>query len=462
MSRVSFRQLLLIAFLLIAVVLGSTAWRGVQMLEVFAAASRDAAARAVEITSAIQLVGERTVDMERSARQYRVLHDEALRGRFVTARDEAVASLAPLRAQLGAPIADWVAAAGAVEANLDNVDTAPLLEALARLGEVNEKLAYAAQQVVEHQNGALLATLDANRTRLGWQVAAAILGSVLLALVFGLWLVRPLGRLERSIDDLGANRFDTPVDIRGPADLRRLGRRLDWLRQRLADLEADRQRVLRHVSHELKTPLASLHEGIALLEDRVVGPLLEEQVEVVKILSESSNVLQSRIEALLGYNAAAFDARRLDCSRISLREVLDRVIREQALQCQARAVSVAHEGADAPVVADAEKLAIVFGNLLSNAVRFSPQGGTVRFVLNRGERSVSIDCIDEGPGVARPDRARIFDPFYQGSRQPDGARGGSGIGLSIVREMVGAHGGSIALLPGEGGAHFRVELPREA
>lgn len=461
MFRVSFRQLLLCAFLLISVVLGTAAWRGVRMLEAFAAASHDAAARAVQVTSAIQLVGERSVDMERSARQYRVLHDNALRGRFMQARNEAAAALTPLRPLLGAPVGDWLQAADAVETALDGTDNPPLQEGLARLGTVNERLFSTAQRTVEQQNKGLLDTLDDNRVRLGGQVAAAIAGSVVLALVFGVWLARPLQQLERSIDDLGANRFDTPVDIRGPADLRRLGRRIDWLRQRLADLEADRQRVLRHVSHELKTPLASLHEGIALLEDRVPGPLQEGQVEVVKILAENSTLLQRRIEALLGYNAAVFDARRLDCSRVSLREVLDRVIREQALQCQARAVTVVHEGADASVVADAEKIAIVFGNLLSNAVRFSPPGGTVRFVLIRREGGVAVDCIDEGPGIARADRERIFDPFYQGSRQPDGVRGGSGIGLSIVREMVQAHGGRILLLPDAGGAHFSVELRDE-
>lgn len=462
MSRVSFRQLLLVAFLLIALLLGSTAWRGVRMLEAFAAESRAAAAHAVEVTAATQLVGERTVDMARSARQFRVLRDEALRGRFMQARDEALASLQPLRPALGGHVADWESAASAVAGLLDDTAAQPLQEGLQRLGDVNEQLATAAQQVVEHQNRELLDTLDGNRARLGLQVFAALAGSVVLALVFGLWLVRPLGRLERSIDDLGANRFDTPVDIRGPADLRRVGRRLDWLRSRLAELEADRQRVLRHVSHELKTPLASLHEGIALLEDRVLGPLQDGQAEVVKILTENSVLLQTRIEALLGYNAAAFDARRLDCKKLSLREVIEAVMREQALPCQSRRIEVQLSGPDTFVVADAGKLAIVFGNLLSNAIRFSPNGGLVRFVLGRNECNVWVDCIDQGPGVARQDRGRIFDPFYQGSRQPEGARGGSGIGLSIVREMVQAHGGSIALLPDDGGAHFRVELPHEA
>jgi two-component system sensor histidine kinase GlrK len=74
---------------------------------------------------------------------------------------------------------------------------------------------------------------------------------------------------------------------------------------------------------------------------------------------------------------------------------------------------------------------------------------------------VRVDCIDEGPGVPREEAERIFEPFFQGSRQPAVARQGSGLGLSIVREFVAAHGGRVELLPSAGGAHFRVELPHE-
>ena len=70
-----------------------------------------------------------------------------------------------------------------------------------------------------------------------------------------------------------------------------------------------------------------------------------------------------------------------------------------------------------------------------------------------------IDCIDEGAGVAPEDAARIFEPFYQGVRQAAGARNGNGIGLSIVREYIAAHDGSVTLLPRQAGAHFRIELP---
>lgn len=104
---------------------------------------------------------------------------------------------------------------------------------------------------------------------------------------------------------------------------------------------------------------------------------------------------------------------------------------------------------------------MAIGNLLSNAVRFSPQGGLISFRLGERHGRLLLDCVDQGPGVAPDDAARIFEPFYQGQRQPPGARRGNGIGLSIVHEYVAAHGGALQLLPAERGAHFRIELPYE-
>jgi len=117
------------------------------------------------------------------------------------------------------------------------------------------------------------------------------------------------------------------------------------------------------------------------------------------------------------------------------------------------------QGESLIVQADRDKLATALANILSNAVRFSPEGGTVHFSLASDGRRASIDCIDEGSGVAPEDVQRIFEPFYQGVRQAASARNGNGIGLSIVREYIAAHEGSVALLPRPAGAHFRIELP---
>jgi two-component system sensor histidine kinase GlrK len=85
----------------------------------------------------------------------------------------------------------------------------------------------------------------------------------------------------------------------------------------------------------------------------------------------------------------------------------------------------------------------------------------VRFTVGEHAGTLLIDCADHGPGVAAIDAEHIFEPFYQGERQPQGARRGNGIGLSIVREYVNAHGGTLQLLPSLEGAHFRIELPYE-
>ncbi|MFI4940947.1 MAG: sensor histidine kinase [Burkholderiales bacterium] len=119
-------------------------------------------------------------------------------------------------------------------------------------------------------------------------------------------------------------------------------------------------------------------------------------------------------------------------------------------------------GSAITINADIDKLRVALANILSNAVRFSPSGGTICFILSAHAAHVAIDCIDQGPGISDSDIARVFEPFYQGVRQPSGARKGNGIGLSIVREYVEAHRGSVRLLPDSGGAHFQITLPYDA
>jgi two-component system sensor histidine kinase GlrK len=276
--------------------------------------------------------------------------------------------------------------------------------------------------------------------------------------------------------------------------VRQLGLQLDWLRLRLMELDADKARFLRHVSHELKTPLAALREGVALLEDGVTGPLNERQQEVARILHQNAQTLQQRIEALLRFNAAAFEARQLKRRPVDLHALVSAQIEAQRLQWRGRSLAVrlrmgepaeSSDGSRATATAvptlqlDEEKIGIAIANLLSNAIRFSPPGGVIDFSFHLRPGWVLLDIGDQGPGIAEPDRARIFEPFYRGQRQPEQqaphALHGSGIGLSIVREYIEAHGGRIKLLddaalgdeasPGSGkqspGARFRIELPHE-
>ncbi len=465
--RFSFPQLLLVAFLLIGALLGAAALRALFSLETLMAQSRDSTAQAIALSTAAQSLSERSLTMERAARQSLVLRDNQLRQRFTEAAGHARDILRRLEDNELPPeyAANWRDRLDAITELLDGPPETALDRERAVAGAFREidghsaSIAQKVQSIIGARNDALQARFEASRQDLTRQVVGSIALAAVLALGFGIWLARPLKRLEKAIQGLGENRLDVPIDIRGPSDVRRVSQQLDWLRLRLTELDADKARFLRHVSHELKTPLASMHEGVAVLGDGVAGALTPSQTEVVNILRHNTQLLQHQIEALLRFNAAAFEARQLRREHTDLLALLEDQVDQQRLQWQALGLSVRAEGLPLVAQVDREKIASAVGNLLSNAIRFSPRGGEIRLTLTSWQGRACIDIVDQGPGVADADRDRIFEPFYRGERQPEGAARGTGIGLSIVHEYVVAHGGRIELLSKRAGAHFRIELP---
>jgi two-component system sensor histidine kinase GlrK len=472
-ARPSFRALLLLAFIVVGGLLGATALRTVLVLDRLMEQRATTAEAALQLTASAQALVERTLDMERAARQSLILGDRVLRRRFEDESGQARAALHRLAGQ-GLPQAmekDWVAHLARVAPLLDGpAETALDRErtVAARFREfdgINNRISRQVQRLIEERNTEVDRRLERSRTRVMQQVVAAIALAAVLALALGIWLARPFTRMARAIRGLGENRLDRPIEIDGPADVRRLGQELEWLRLRLTELDADKARFLRHVSHELKTPLAALREGVSLLEEGVPGELTGDQREVTRILQHNATVLQDRIEALLRFNAAAFEARQLHRRRVDLLQLLHEQVDAQQLQWRARQLQVEVTGSPLAAEVDPDKLATAIANLLSNAIRFCPPGGTIRVaLLDRAGRAV-IEIGDDGPGIAPGDRERIFEPFFRGERQPEDAPPGTGVGLSIVHEYIAAHGGRIELVAGgehARGAHFRIELPHAA
>ncbi|MEO8389877.1 MAG: HAMP domain-containing sensor histidine kinase [Polaromonas sp.] len=467
LQRFSFRQLLVIAFLLIAALLGAASLRALFTLEDLSLQSRSNAARALELSGAAQSLAERSVSMERTSRQSVVLDDRVLRERFAEEFREAVGILTGL-AREDIPVAkarEW----REHMQTIDSLLTGPpgtgldrerqLAQEFRALESVNAAIAVQVQQAIQQRNKSLEGKLEASRLRLTQQVTWAIVLAVAMALAFGIWFTLPLRRLENAIVGLGENRLDQVITIQGPADLALVGQRLNWLRLRLVELDADKSRFLRHISHELKTPLASLREGVSLLEDGVAGTLSNDQREIAQILRHNTGVLQGQIEDLLRFNTAAFEARQLNRQSVDLLQLLEEQVYAQRLQWRARELTVTVVGEPLTIEIDAEKIGTALANLLSNAIRYSPPRGLIRLELSPLRGFVRIDIHDQGVGVAGADRDRIFEPFYRGERQPSDVVRGSGIGLSIVHEYIAAHGGSISLMPDQPGAHFRIELP---
>jgi len=240
-----------------------------------------------------------------------------------------------------------------------------------------------------------------------------------------------------------------------------MGQRLEWLRSRLHELEEQQNRFLRHVSHELKTPLTAVREGAELLRDRVGGELSAEQQEIVRIVRENTLSLQKLIEDLLNYHQTrSMEPQTL--GPVALEDVIRRVAREHKLAAFARMITFEAKLTSAIVIGDGNKIRAIVDNLLSNAIKYSPRAGEISLELRIENDFAVLDVIDEGPGIDPGDRPRIFDSFYQGKNAPEGRIKGSGLGLAIAREYALAHGGRIEVLDrsdGGRGAHFQLRLP---
>jgi two-component system sensor histidine kinase GlrK len=333
--------------------------------------------------------------------------------------------------------------------------------------------AYNIQQLAEQTRGMLAVSgqlIDAEverlramaldvRNALMWQLLAAIP----LALGIGLWfravISSQLHQFDRAIRAIGRAEYSDGITVSGPQDLAYLGRRLDWLRRRLAELEEQKNRFLRHVSHDLKTPLTAIREGAQLLGEGVPGALNEQQKLIIEIIEQNSRRLQQLIEELIDYQQAGFAASSIDPQPVALDVVCTQVLRTHRLVASARAIRFERKLVPVIVEGDADKLRVVVDNLVTNAIKFSPREGVIHVALAKSEGRAVLDVVDQGPGVAAEERERIFEPFFRGTRSRRGTVKGSGLGLAIAKEYVLAHRGKIEAVGEGGGGRFRVSLP---
>jgi two-component system, NtrC family, sensor histidine kinase GlrK len=335
-----------------------------------------------------------------------------------------------------------------------------LLARIDRLKDLANDIAKSGNAQIDARLQALQQHTSSTQKRLFWQSALL----VPLTLVAMLWLTisigRPLRAIDRAISELGRGTFSRAIEVSGPRDLERLGAQLEWLRVRLLDLAQERNRFLRHMSHELKTPLANIREGAELLMDGAVGPLDNSQREVVAILRDNGIKLHRLIENLLSFSAWQKESVGLDLSEFRLRPLVKQVLEAQQLTVVSQRVRLEVKVDDLLLRADRGKLRLIIENLLSNAIKYSPKGGTVYLHAARVETQLVVDVADAGSGIPQDERARVFEAFYTG-RPPAGVQvKGTGIGLSVVLEFVNAHGGTIEIIDGDyPGAHFRIRMP---
>lgn len=430
--------------------------------------SRVAVTQAVQATRDSRTLVEQLTRMERVTRQYLVVGDHELLATYTAALhkfDETAQALGHLPLDRAQRVAldevtqkvDMIAARMALG---DPQAIAGILPEFGRLFAETNAILAASNRMIDRETAALQAEAEHAQNVLLWQALSLIPFAILVTLAIAYLIARPLRQIDHAIHELGNGKLASPIDVSGPEDLKKLGKRLDWLRQQHALLEEQKNRFLREVSHELKTPLTAIREGAELLDEGVGGPLSEQQREIATILRENSLRLQRLIEGLLNYSASRFYAVP-EKTPVALHRLVQRVLDDYSLPISTRKLRVFPELAETWLPGDATRLTTLCDNLISNAIKFAPVEGMLKIILKNRNGHAVLEVYDNGPGIAAKDRPFLFEPFYQGSTPQEGRVKGTGLGLSIARDCVLAHGGNIEIVdnPFWQGAHFRVTLP---
>lgn len=424
----------------------------------------------VDATRAAQDLSQETAELDRLARLYQVLGDDNLK-EVLAQHHERFAAAATLLVRLQPDdetrtLTDRLRRDVRALVHEVDVSRGPSDELAAEIQQVAglyhqvEVLASTVRRAVDGRLGELQVAAARTESRLAWQAIALVPVTAVIVWVFVSLLARPIREIDQAISELGRGTFSRTIEVHGPGDLERLGRQLEWLRARLLDLAQEKNRFLRHMSHELKTPLANIREGTELLIEGAVGELDANQREVAVILRENGIKLQRLIENLLTFSTWQSKATGLELSRFPLRQLVSSVIGAQQMTLVANRIHVELDVEDVEITADRGKLRLILDNLLSNAVKFTPREGRIAVHGRRVEDQLVLDMVDSGPGIPPQDRGHIFEAFYTGTTGQAGKLKGTGIGLSVVMEFVQAHGGTIELLDRAAeGAHFRIRLP---
>lgn len=461
----SLLQLVLLAFLVVMLPLGILMFQAGQALAELTRLADAGARQAVEETRRARALTSLSLEMERSARQYAVVEEPGLMTLFIERHAEFESLLRDQRRLL--------------PENPDVLALGPLLEALGELPElsasqVGERLELFAA-LAEHAEAVRRATnrriderIEAIRERAGqvqarlWlQTLALVSASLALMLLFTWLIIRPIRQLERRIQGIGGTSRTAPVAhcIQGPAELVRLGERLDWLSERLGEVEAQKQQFLRHMSHELKTPLASVREGTALLCDGVAGRLDPRQREILELIDASGDELQRLIEQLLDYNLLQHH-REVDIRRFDMSVLIGELLAKHRLALTHKGMRVTSPERPLEWCADRTATGRILDNLLSNAIAYGEDNGSLEIRQRREGATLVIEVANSGETIDEGDRGRLFEPFYQGRARRKGALKGSGIGLSVAADCARMQQGRLELvtddlLP----VCFRLTLP---
>ncbi len=291
----------------------------------------------------------------------------------------------------------------------------------------------------------------------------AIAVALLVALVLAARLIRPIRQLTQAAQQMTSGQLSQQVPVRGKDELGQLALAFNQMSTSLRQSEEQRQAMTADIAHELRTPLAVQRAQLEALLDGV-DPFTSENLQTVLGQTEQLSRLVEDLRTLALADAGEL---ALELEEVSLLPLLQNALERFRPAAEAQRVSLRLEeplpAVHLVALGDPLRLAQILNNVLSNAIRHTPEGGLVQLALRESGDWAEIEVRDSGPGIPPEALERVFERFYRADRARSRAEGGTGLGLAIARQLAVAQRGSLtAANHPQGGAMFTLRLPRAA
>ena len=291
-----------------------------------------------------------------------------------------------------------------------------------------------------------------------WGGLIAVAIALLLTFILSRRILAPVKSLTSAAREFGKGNFSRRVDFKGRGEVSELAESFNSMAENLENTERLRRNMVADVAHELRTPLSNLRGYLEAISDGVVKP----NETTIRSLSEEASSLSRLVDDLQELSLA--DAGELKL--ITQPEDISRLIKETVTALQAKAnakgltISAELQDGLAEINIDPHRIRQVLHNLLDNAVAHTGQGGRIKVTARQRDNEIYVSVADTGEGIPAEDLPMIFERFYRVDKSRTRATGGSGLGLTIAKRLVEAHGGTIEVRsqPGQGST-FTFNLP---
>ena len=432
----SLRQLTLISFVVVLVPLVLLVGYSQIKLSEIGQIAKNEAEYSVNTVRRVSKMEGLSVDIERLVRQYHIVKKVALKPLIGKSTQRFIDNQIPVCEQLLEKRnctslierIDWINQYSGIDDQL--LLDAQLAEFKQNLSDLGAQVDLSLDKRIQDQQ---LYVNSVQQTQF-WLTACLLGASFLLIVLGSKAILKPVTRLERIITAMYRQEDTlTAITNSGPKELIVLEQKLHRLAGRLIQLENLRHALLRHASHELKTPLASIKEGCSLLTEQVVGPLNTDQKEVLTLLNSSTDRLNLLIVQLLDYNLLLQQAKPV-FSRFNTDIFIKEFLTENSLAIKQHDNQIDMKIELSTIFADQKLFRRVLDNLVSNAIAHGTKGSPIIISLYQQDNMQVLDFANSGQKIAVEQRHVLFQPFSRGEGVRNDRVTGSGLGLSIVAD----------------------------